>query len=129
MDPPIRATTLPTMWDSVLASARTADKKYFVTSPNCTFVPEALVGRVVVALCADYRYGPPDPIQWPQILSPGWDYLCTVCQCVDSSDCCTVMWTNPTADQFEVISGCKFTSLGLFKKSSIVPLLHTDTKV
>ena len=111
------------MWDSVLASARTADKKYFVTSPNCTFVPEALVGRVVVALRADYRYGPPDPIQWPQILSPGWDYLCAVRRRVDSSDRRAVMWTDPPADQFEVIGGCEFTSLGLFKKSSIAPLL------
>ena len=111
------------MWDSDLGAVWTPDNKYSITSPSCNFVPEAFVGRVVVALRADYRYGPPDPIQWPQILSPGWDYLCAVRRRVDSSDRRAVMWTDPPADQFEVIGGCEFTSLGLFKKSSIAPLL------
>ena len=67
------------MWDSVLSALRSPDNRYYITSPNCTFVPEPLVGGVVVALRADYRYGSPDPIQWPQIVAqPPFEYLCTI---------------------------------------------------
>ena len=114
------------MWDSDLGAVWTPDNKYSITSPSCNFVPEAFVGRVVVALRADYRYGPPDPIQWPQLLSPTWDYLCAIRRGVDSSDHRAVMWTNPPEDQFGVISGCEFTSLGVFKRGAMAHIEYFD---
>ena len=113
----------PAMWDSILSAVRTRDDKYHITSPNCKFVPEPLVGRVVVALRADYRYGPTDPIQWPQITAAKWEYLSVIRRGMPSNDPRAVMWADPPERDFEVIQGCQFTSLGLFKKSSIHSLL------
>ena len=113
----------PAMWDSILSAVRTRDDKYYITSPNCKFVPEPLVGRVVVALRADYRYGPTDPIQWPQITAAKWEYLSVIRRRMPSNDPRAVMWADPPESDFEVIQGCQFTSLGLFKKSSIHSLL------
>ena len=113
----------PAMWDSILSAVRTRDDKYYITSPNCKFVTEPLVGRVVVALRADYRYGPTDPIQWPQITAAKWEYLSVIRRGMPSNDPRAVMWADPPERDFEVIQGCQFTSLGLFKKSSIHSLL------
>ena len=112
------------MWDSVLSALRSPDNRYYITSPNCTFVPEPLVGGVIVALRADYRYGSPDPIQWPQIVAqPPFEYLCTIRRRVHSPDPQAVMCADPPDKEFEVISGCELTSLGLFRNSSLVTLL------
>ena len=59
------------------------------------FVPEPLVGRVVVAMRADYQYGPPDPIQWPQVLSESFEYLCAVLRRVPDNDRRAPIWTDP----------------------------------
>ena len=109
-------------WDSALSAIRTADHKYFITSPNCPFVPKPLVGRVVVTLRADYRYGPPDPIQWPQVLSEGFEYLCAIRRRIKAPDPRAAIWADPQEGDFKIIEGCEFKTLGLFTKASLKPL-------
>ena len=95
----------PRLWDSALAASRTADKKYYITSPNCDFIPEPLVGRVVVIMRDDYRYGPPDPIQWPQVMSANFEYLCAILRRVPDSDPRAPIWQDPREEDFKVIEG------------------------
>ena len=111
-------------WDAALAASRTADRKYYITSPNCNYVPEPIVGRVVVAMQADYRYGPPDPIQWPQVLSERFEYLCAVPRRVPNTDPRTPIWADPQQADFKLIEGCEFKTLGLFTNESLKPLVH-----
>ena len=109
-------------WDYPLVASRTVDKKYYITSPNTDFIPEPFVGRVVVAMRADYRYGPPDPIQWPQVLSENFEYLCAILRRVPPTDPRAPIWSDPLDSEFKLIKGCEFKSLGLFGKSWLEPL-------
>ena len=109
-------------WDYPLAASRTVDRKYYITSPNVDFIPEPLVGRVVVAMRADYRYGPPDPIQWPQVLSENYEYLCAIPRQVPPSDPRAPIWLDPQESEFELINGCEFKSLGRLRTPWLQPL-------
>ena len=108
-------------WDSARAASRTSDRKYYITSPNCDFVPEPFVGRVVIAMRADYRYGPPDLILWPQVLLENFEYLSAIPRKVAASDPRAPIWSDPREDDFRVIQGCEFKTLGLFKSTSLQP--------
>ncbi|RDX46423.1 hypothetical protein OH76DRAFT_838691 [Lentinus brumalis] len=58
--------------------AYTRSEAYVAISPNADFVPEPPVGLVQVYLCEDFRYGIYDPIQWPQVFSDDFEYVCAI---------------------------------------------------
>ncbi|KAJ3556197.1 hypothetical protein NM688_g2158 [Phlebia brevispora] len=64
----------PKLWKDTFAAAVTEDSKYIVTAPNCSFVPEPLLGSITISIGADGHFGSADPIHWPQILEEGTRY-------------------------------------------------------
>ncbi|KAI0693308.1 hypothetical protein C8T65DRAFT_585856 [Cerioporus squamosus] len=82
----------PLGWADALSAADIGDDKYVLSSPNMSYVPSPHVGIVEVSMRSDYRYGIPDPIQWPQ-----------------DSD-------------FVALEGSMFTCLGLLKPDAISAL-------
>lgn len=100
-----------------LVGAATSDSKYVITSPNADYVPEAFVGLVEIVLRKDYRYGPHDPILWPQIFTEGFEYLSAVRRRVgtdETSDCLSRL-PDPEND-FRLIEGSAFKTLGTISR-------------
>lgn len=100
------------------------DVKYLVTTPNMDFIPEPFVGRVKVSMRRDHRYGPVDPIQWPQMCSRTFEYLCAVRRRVPASDRLASIWWDPQEVDFRIQEGAMFKTLGFFRPSAIRPLEH-----
>ena len=109
-------------WNDALVGVPTGDPKYVVTTPNMMYVPQAPVGIVHVRLRADGRYGVADPIQWPQIYTDKFDYLCAVRRRVPERHRLSPLWWTPDPKDWHVIKGSMFTCLGLLKWERVVPL-------
>ncbi|KAI0686518.1 hypothetical protein C8Q76DRAFT_772315 [Earliella scabrosa] len=113
----------PFTWLDALAASYTSDNKYVITSPNTDFVPEPFVGLVHVHLRKDYRYGVHDPTQWPQIFTPGFEYLCAIRRRVPDGSPHSPVWSTPSdPSDFMVVEGSAFTSLGLLSERWYAPL-------
>ncbi|KAI0359020.1 hypothetical protein OH77DRAFT_1518275 [Trametes cingulata] len=107
-------------WRDALSVAYTSDRMWVITSPNMKFVPAPPVGVVDVILRADYRYGIVDPTQWPQIYSPGHEYLCAIPRYVAPPHRLSPLWWTPHEQtDFEHIEGCTLKCLGLLRQDSI----------
>ena len=110
-------------WSDGLTGAWTDDKKYVITSPNMDFVPKPQVGIVHVRLRVDGRYGTADPVQWPQVYTDKYSYLCAIRRPVLPRDPLFPLWWTPAEDtDFEVLTGSLFTCLGLLRWSCVAPL-------
>lgn len=76
------------------------DGKYFITSPNQTFIPLPPLGPDrPLKLRTDCRYGDDDPIQWPQPFNENFPHY----SCIPRRPSCTdesIMWWKPTRDAF-----------------------------
>ena len=86
------------------------------------FIPEPCPVPVKVALRADFRYGPIDPIQWPQPLASTWEFLCAILRQVPPDDPLSPLWWNPQEKDFVLLPDSDFKTLGLFSESAIRPL-------
>ncbi|KAI1784560.1 hypothetical protein LXA43DRAFT_1101236 [Ganoderma leucocontextum] len=111
----------PTFTDGLSASFDDRHS-YLVTSPNADFVPEVVQGIVDVILRADGKYGPTDPIQWPQIFAPHYAYLATVPKRVDIDHHWAPIWRGPAPDDFAPLSGTPVSGFGLLCPSFLAPL-------
>ncbi|TFK81366.1 hypothetical protein K466DRAFT_604560 [Polyporus arcularius HHB13444] len=110
----------PLHWADALSLADIGDPKYVVSSPNMTYIPSPHIGIVEVSMRADYRYGIPDPIQWPQVFTDSCDYVCSVLRPVPADDPYAPIWWTPNEDSdFVILEGSLFTSLGLLKPEAI----------
>ncbi|KAI0348998.1 hypothetical protein OH77DRAFT_1415706, partial [Trametes cingulata] len=110
-------------WKDALSAAYTPDRMWVITSPNMTFVPMPPAGVLEVILRADYRYGLVDPIQWPQVYSPGYEYLCAIQHPLPATHRLSPLWWTPSEDtDFERIQGCAIKCLGLLRPETIRPL-------
>lgn len=95
-----------------------------------SFVPQPPVGSVDVVLRVDYRYGLVDPIQWPQLFSVQYDYLCAVLRRVPPNDQYAPMWWSPDeATDFEIVQGSMFKTLGTLKEVALGPLMGLVTRL
>ncbi len=71
---------------------------------------------------SDYRYGVVDPLQWPQIFTDDFDYLCAVMRPTPPGSKHASLWWTPEQSDFEIIEGSLFTCLGLLKPDALRPL-------
>ncbi|KAI0360934.1 hypothetical protein OH77DRAFT_738244 [Trametes cingulata] len=107
-------------WRDALSAAYTPDRMWVVTSPNVPFVPMPPTGILEVVLRADYRYGLVDPIQWPQVYSPGYEYLCAIQRPLPATHRLSPLWWTPSEDaDFERVQGCTIKCLGLLRRESV----------
>ncbi|KAI0349354.1 hypothetical protein OH77DRAFT_1432151 [Trametes cingulata] len=110
-------------WKDALSAAYTPDRIWVITTPNMSFVPLPPAGIMEVILRADYRYGIVDPIQWPQVYSPGYEYLCAIQQPLPAAHRLSPLWWTPSEDtDFERIQGSAIKCLGLLRPETIRPL-------
>ncbi|RDX41580.1 hypothetical protein OH76DRAFT_1364402, partial [Lentinus brumalis] len=86
------------------------------------YVPSPQVGIVQVSLRSDYRYGVVDPIQWPQIFTKEFDYLCAVMRPTTPDSRYAPLWWTPAQSDFVLLEGSLFTCLGLLKPDALRPL-------
>lgn len=115
----------PLEWGDALAVADCHDEKYVISSPNMPFIPLAPSGVVEVVLRGDYRYGLVDPIQWPQVYTEEYDYLCAIRCGAGAGDEYSALWWSPSESQhFQVVEGAMFKSLGRLTSISTLPLLQ-----
>ena len=117
------SSTGPVSWQDALVVADCENEQYVISSPNASFVPRPPVGIVEISLRSDYRYGVEDPIQWPQLYTPEYDYLCAIMRPPPAGDrrFAPVWWT-PTESQFFLVEGSMFKCLGLLDPHTIRPL-------
>ena len=104
-------------------AAYTDGGHYVITSPNADYIPQPFVGLVRVCMRNDYRYGENDPFQWPQVFTPGFDFLSVIRHPYTSPHRYDPIWWTPscTAD-FEPVEGGVFKSLGLLTRASLARL-------
>ncbi|TFK78459.1 hypothetical protein K466DRAFT_570823, partial [Polyporus arcularius HHB13444] len=74
------------------------------------YIPEPFVGLVQVKLRSDCRYGPHDPLHWPQLYSPEFEFLCALRRRRTQGQLETdPLWRTPQeAVDFELIEGTIF---------------------
>jgi hypothetical protein len=96
---------------------------FVCTTPNqtCIFLPP--MQKTEVKLRADLRYGPDDPTLWPQ---PWVDFHCHLGAIPrkpdDPNDHLSIMWWDPTADDFEFSGGSLVDGLGQLSGSKLLSL-------
>lgn len=85
-----------------LVGAVISDGCSFVTSPNVEYIPSpALGGDRDVYRRSDLRYGPDDPLQWPQLFVPEMPHLAAIPSPVtDPENPLSIMWMVPTFEDF-----------------------------
>ncbi len=88
------------------------------------YVPEPFVGLVQVKLQSDCRYGPHDPLHWPQLYSPEFEFLCAMRRGPVQGHLETdPLWhTLQEGVDFVLIDGTIFNCLGLLKPAWVEPL-------
>jgi hypothetical protein len=72
---------------------------------------------------ADARYGPDDPTLWPQRWVDALCHLGSIPRKPDDlNDCLSIMWRDPTPDEFKHIGGSLVDGLGELSGSRLLPL-------
>ncbi|RDX40899.1 hypothetical protein OH76DRAFT_1489920 [Lentinus brumalis] len=103
--------------------AFTRSDAYIAISPNADFVPEPPVGLVRVHLCEDFRYGIYDPIQWPQVFSYDFEYLCAIRRRNAVERLYPRIWDSPSEGvDFDVLQGAIFKNLGRLSNAWFAPI-------
>lgn len=103
-----------------------------ITSPNMDFIPQPPIGIMNVILREDCRYGLVNPIQYPQVYSKGWEYLCMIPRSNPQRKHNDTFNFTPSCDDFEILEGSIIKCLGLLRESVVKPLsdvvdeLHRD---
>lgn len=59
--------TEPVAFNHGRVYAYTADRKFIITTPNMTFVPQPVCGTLTISMMPDARFGSADPTHWPQV--------------------------------------------------------------
>lgn len=90
------------------------DGSSFVTSPNVEYIPfPALGGDRKVYRRKDLRYGPDDPLQWPQLFVPEMPHLAAIpSRVTDPKNPLSIMWMVPTLDDFRLARTALLCGLG-----------------
>ena len=82
-----------------------------------------LLQKTEVKLCADARYGLDNPTLWPQ---PWVEFFCHLGSIPkkpeDPNDSLSIMWWDPTSDDFKSFGGSSIGGLGELLKSKLVTL-------
>ncbi|KAJ3475398.1 hypothetical protein NLI96_g11862 [Meripilus lineatus] len=90
------------------------DDKWVVTSPNSSWIPKIILGKVSIAYHSDGHFGSADPIQWPQVYLARFPHFCLMLRKPTSPlDARLVMWERLTEADFSPVLGCSLTSFGV----------------
>lgn len=88
-------------------------KDFVCTTPNQHRIPLPPIQRREVHLRADFRYGPDDPTLWPQPWIAVHCHLGTIPRKPDDpDDPLSIMWWDPTRDDFKSLDGSLVDGLG-----------------
>lgn len=111
----------PTFNDGLAA---TMDKRccFLITTLNTDFVPDIVQGVVDLILLVDGKYGPMDPIQWPQIFILQYPYLATIPKCIEIDHHWAPVWQSPMLKDFTTLCGTPISSFGFLSTSFLAPL-------
>ncbi|TBU28874.1 hypothetical protein BD311DRAFT_662634 [Dichomitus squalens] len=112
---------VPTFSDGIVAAVDTR-AALLITSPNAKFIPEIVQGIVDVVLRSDCRYGPVDPIQWPQIFTRRFGYLSAVPKSVGDNHPWAPIFRSPSKQDFVPLSGTPVVGFGFLSASFVAPL-------
>ena len=79
--------------------------------------------KTEMKLCADIRYGPDDATLWPQPCVVLYCHLGSIPRKPDDpNDCLSIMWWDPTRDDFESFDGSLVDGLGKLSRSKLLSL-------
>jgi hypothetical protein len=96
---------------------------FVCTTPNQTQIFLPAMQKVDVRLRADVRYGPDDPTLWPQPWVEKHCHLGSIPRKPDDpNDCLSIMWWDPTGDDFNSFGGSLFDGLGELSGSKLLSL-------
>jgi hypothetical protein len=96
---------------------------FVCTTPNQTRVFLPSLQETEVKLLADIRYGPNDPILWPQPWVGMYCHLAAIPRKPDNpNDSLSIMWWDPTYDDFESFGSGLVHGLGELSGSKLVAL-------
>lgn len=111
-----------------LVAVGVQDDKWVITSPNTSWIPDVLLGRVSIAYHADGRFGMADPTQWPQIHSTLFPHFCLMlCKPSSTSDPRLVMWESLSDQDFVPVVGCSLAGFGVVSPTLLSRLRpHVD---
>ncbi|KAH8077239.1 hypothetical protein BXZ70DRAFT_1012980 [Cristinia sonorae] len=90
------------------AAIMTRDGKFVITSPNCNFVPEPIIGRIQVRMRSDGKFGLEDPVVQPQQFSTVFPFMSVIpTRPPNVEDPTRIMWSSLRKDDFECrVPGC-----------------------
>jgi hypothetical protein len=98
-------------------------KDFVCTTPNQTRIFLPPMRKREVHLRADFRYGPDDPSLWPQPWIVEYPHLGAIPRKpVDPLDPLSIMWWDPTSDDFDFFGASIVDGLGELSKSKIYSL-------
>ncbi|TFK59653.1 hypothetical protein BDN72DRAFT_725271, partial [Pluteus cervinus] len=102
----------------------------FVTSPNARIIPyPPLGGNRDVYIRENLRYGDDDPLQWPQPVIPGYEYLCAIpLPPLDPTENNAIMWWMPQQDDFDE-GGVGLSGVGRFRQYSLQRLRDVSSSL
>jgi hypothetical protein len=97
--------------------------EYVCTTPNQTRIFLPSMQKTEVILRADARYGPDDPTLWPQPWVEMFCHLGSIPRKPDDpNDSLSIMWWDPTTDDFESFDSSSASGLGELSGSKLVTL-------
>ena len=83
-----------------------------------------------VKLCADVRYGPDDPTLWPQPWVEEWCHLGSIpSKPNDVNDPLSIMWWDPTPDDFVSFGDSVVNGLGELSGSKLLSLRNLKSSI
>jgi hypothetical protein len=98
----------------------TAFPHYVCTTPNQDKIPLPPMQRREVFLRSDYRYGPDDPTLWPQPYLIQYPHLGAIPRRPeDPKHPLSIMWWNPTRDDFKPLQNDFMEGLGQLSLSNV----------
>ena len=84
-------------FDGRVAAINPSRPDWFITSPNCDYIPLPPMNRCNVYIRYDGRFGADDHTQWPQPFLPQYPYLCCIPKKKEGHE---VMWQDPVRADF-----------------------------
>ena len=98
---------------------------FVCTTLNQSHIPLPSLHKMEVQLCADVCYGPDDPMLWPQPWVKTFCHLGAIPRKPnDANNPLSIMWWNPTHDDFKSFGGSLVDGLGQLSGSRLF-LLQT----
>jgi len=99
--------------------------QWFVTSPNMEFIPQPALGCTRnICICADFRYGEDNLLQWPQPYFALDCHLDAIPLCPGPDNTMSIMWWQPEPKDFVPTTATTIGRLGLIDRKHFTYLSY-----